>query len=86
MKLDNISLDKVYHFAACFIFSAIVAMIVFAFTADHTCAFLCALLGGLAIGGAKELYDEFKGSGADIYDIFADLAGALLAALFSFGL
>lgn len=82
-----ISVDKVLHFAVCFMIAAVEAMIMRASDVSVAWCSLAGFAAAMLIGVGKEVYDYYvRKTGFDKNDLLADASGALLAALFCLGL
>ena len=78
-------LDKVAHFVVSLILTIVLAIVIKSVNED-TAGYLCGIFGAcvtMCIGVAKEVWDEFRGTGFDLMDLVADLGGCVVAMIFS---
>ena len=77
--------DKVAHFVVSLILTIVLAIVIKSVNED-VAGIMCGILAGIVticLGVAKEVWDKFRGTGFDIYDLAADALGCLVAVAFS---
>lgn len=77
--------DKVAHFVVSLVVAIVLAIVIKSVNED-TAGIMYGILAGvvtMCIGVGKEIWDKFKGTGFDIYDLAADALGCLVAVAFS---
>jgi VanZ family protein len=78
--------DKVAHFVVSLILTIVLAIVVKSIEGTAVSGVLCGIYAAIAtmcVGVGKEIWDKFKGTGFDIYDLVADALGCLVAVAFS---
>lgn len=78
--------DKVAHFVVSLILTIVLAIVVKSIEGTAVSGVLCGIYAAIAtmcVGFGKEIWDKFKGTGFDIYDLAADALGCLVAVAFS---
>ena len=78
--------DKVAHFVVSLILTIVLAIVVKSVEGTAVSGVLCGIYAAIAtmcVGFGKEIWDKFKGTGFDIYDLVADALGCLVAVAFS---
>ena len=77
--------DKIAHFVVSLIVTIVLAIVIKSVNED-VAGIMCGILAGIVticLGVAKEVWDKFRGTGFDIYDLAADALGCLVAVGFS---
>jgi VanZ family protein len=78
--------DKVAHFVVSLVLTLVLAIVVKSIEGTAVSGVLCGIYAAIAtmcIGVGKEIWDKFRGTGFDIYDLAADALGCLVAVAFS---
>jgi len=78
--------DKVAHFVVSLILTILIAIVIKSVEGTAVSGVLCGIYAAIAtmcVGVSKEIWDKFKGTGFDIYDLAADALGCLVAVAFS---
>ena len=78
--------DKVAHFVVSLVLTILIAIVIKSVEGTAVSGVLCgiyAVIATMCIGVGKEIWDKFKGTGFDIYDLAADALGCLVAVAFS---
>ena len=78
--------DKVAHFVVSLILTIVLTIVVKSIEGTAVSGVLCGIYAAIAtmcVGVGKEIWDKFKGTGFDIYDLAADALGCLVAVAFS---
>jgi VanZ family protein len=78
--------DKVAHFVVSLVLTLVLAIVVKSIEGTAVSGVLCGIYAAIAtmcVGVGKEIWDKFKGTGFDIYDLVADALGCLVAVAFS---
>lgn len=80
--------DKVLHFAASFVITALAALLLFGVAGLPKAAAIAIALAIAAVAGVgKELFDKYvRKTGFDKQDLMADGIGAVLAAICALGM
>lgn len=81
-----IKADKVAHFVVSLILAIVLAIVIKSVEGTAVSGVLCGIYAAIAtmcVGVGKEIWDKFKGTGFDIYDLAADALGCLVAVAFS---
>lgn len=81
-----IKADKIVHFVVSLILAIVLAIVIKSIEGTAVSDVLCGIYAAIAtmcIGVGKEIWDKFKGTGFDIYDLVADALGCLVAVAFS---
>lgn len=77
--------DKVAHFVVSLIITAVLAIVIKSVEVSSV-GVMCGLLAAavtMCLGVAKEVWDKFRGTGFDVYDLVADALGCIVAVVFS---
>jgi VanZ family protein len=78
--------DKVAHFVVSLVLTLVLAIVVKSIEGTAVSGVLCGIYAAIAtmcVGVGKEIWDKFRGTGFDIYDLAADALGCLVAVAFS---
>ena len=78
--------DKVAHFVVSLVLTIVLAIVIKSIEGTAVSGVLCGIYAAIAticVGVGKEIWDKFKGTGFDIYDLAADSLGCLFAVAFS---
>jgi VanZ family protein len=78
--------DKVAHFVVSLVLTLVLAFVVKSIEGTAVSGVLCGIYAAIAtmcVGVGKEIWDKFRGTGFDIYDLAADALGCLVAVAFS---
>jgi VanZ family protein len=77
---------KVAHFVVSLVLTLVLAIVVKSIEGTAVSGVLCGIYAAIAtmcVGVGKEIWDKFRGTGFDIYDLAADALGCLVAVAFS---
>jgi VanZ family protein len=78
--------DKVAHFVVSLVLTLVLVIVVKSIEGTAVSGVLCGIYAAIAtmcVGVGKEIWDKFRGTGFDIYDLAADALGCLVAVAFS---
>ena len=78
--------DKVAHFVVSLVLTIVLAIVINSIEGTAVSGVLCGIYAAITtmcVGVGKEIWDKFKGTGFDIYDLAADALGCLFAVAFS---
>jgi VanZ family protein len=78
--------DKVAHFVVSLVLTLVLAIVVKSIEGTAVSGVLYGIFAAIAtmcVGVGKEIWDKFRGTGFDIYDLAADALGCLVAVAFS---
>lgn len=81
-----VRIDKLYHFVVALVLTIVIALITKSVEGEAVSGFMCgcfAAIVTMCIGVGKEIWDKFRGTGFDLYDLAADALGCFVAVIFT---
>lgn len=78
---DKIGTDRVLHLLVSYVLTLVLTLALSFVTSEGGTAIALSVLGSMAVGVGKEVWDKCRGNVFDVIDLLFDLIGTMMAAV-----